>query len=196
MEDHSPLWSFSQLILCADIDRGKEHLEVYSVNATPSVDAISQKDVLAIPTEELIHLFNYCLQNNKIPWAWLLSLLAAVPKKERDLTTPENYYIIGLQSCLIKLLTLIIDFQVTKWMDNADILLCFQNSFQHGNHTHNNSFLLCMAIDHAHAHGHILYMAFVDLKNAFLSTDLSVLWSKLYHLSVGGPIYDWIQWMY
>ncbi len=96
----------------------------------------------------------------------------------------------------MKLLTLIINFQVMEWMDNADILPCSQNGFRHGNHTHNNSFLLHAAIDHAHAHAHILYVAFVDHENAFLSTNLSVIWSKLPRLGVGGPMYDWIQQMY
>ncbi|PBL03024.1 hypothetical protein ARMGADRAFT_1072435 [Armillaria gallica] len=96
-EDRSPLQSFSWVVLAADVDCGKEHFEVNSVNAAAGVHAISRKDVLMIPTEELVHLFNYCLQNNEIPYAWLLSLLAAVLKKgpERDLTMPENYCIIG-----------------------------------------------------------------------------------------------------
>ncbi|KAK0463132.1 uncharacterized protein EV420DRAFT_1234959, partial [Desarmillaria tabescens] len=111
----------------------------------------------------------------------------------RDLTMPENYHIIRLQSCLtclMKLLTLIIDFCVTEWMDNANILPCSQNSFCHGNCTHNNSFILHMAIDHAHTQGHILYVTFIDLENAFSSMDLSVLWNKLHCLGIGGLMYD------
>ncbi|SJL08349.1 uncharacterized protein ARMOST_11712 [Armillaria ostoyae] len=168
--DHSPLQSFSRLLIVPKVLRGMEHLQHNEANASPGIDAISQKDVLAIPAEELVCLFNYCLQNNEIPQAWLLSLLAAVLKKGRDLMTPENYCIIGLQSCLMKLLTLIIDFWVMEWMDNASILPHSQNSFRCGNHTHNNSFILCMAIDHAHTH------------------DLSVLWTKLHQLGVGGAI--------
>ncbi|PBL01530.1 hypothetical protein ARMGADRAFT_1023001 [Armillaria gallica] len=131
-KDCSLLQSFSWLVLAADVDRGKEHFEINGANVAAGVDPISQKDVLTIPTEELICLFNYCLQNNEIPHAWLLSLLAAVLKKGpgRDLTTPENDYIIRLQSYLMKLLTLIIEYQVTEWMDNADILPCSQNSFR------------------------------------------------------------------
>ncbi len=178
------------------MDRGKEHLETNGANASPGIDAISQKDVLAIPSEELARLFNYCLQNNEIPRAWLLSLLAAVPKKNKDLSTPENYRIVGLQSCLMKLLTLIIDFRVTEWIDDANILPRSQNGFRRGNRTHNNSFILRTAIDHAHAHGRVLYVAFVDLENAFPSTDLSTLWTKWRRLGVGGPMYDWIRRMY
>ncbi|KAK0221114.1 hypothetical protein EDD85DRAFT_734483, partial [Armillaria nabsnona] len=59
-----------------------------------------------------------------------------------------------------------------------------------GNRTHNNSFILRTAIDQAHAQGRILYVAFVDLENAFPSTDLSTLWLKMRRLGVGGPIFD------
>lgn len=151
--DHSPLQSFSWLLIVPEVLHGMEHLQLNGVNASPGIDAISQKDVLTIPAEELVHLFNYCLRNNEIPQAWLLSLLAAVPKKGRDLMTLEDYHIIGLQSCLMKLLMLIIEFWVTEWIDNASILPFSQNNFQHGNHTHNNSFILHTAIDHAYAHG-------------------------------------------
>ncbi|KAK0217538.1 hypothetical protein EDD85DRAFT_894345, partial [Armillaria nabsnona] len=167
-EDRSPLQSFSRLVLAADVDRGKEHFEVNGANAAAGVDSISQKDVLAIPTEELVRLFNYCLQSNEIPHAWLLRL----------------------QSCLMKLLTLIIEYRVTEWMDNANILPRSQNGFRRGNRTHNNSFILRTTIDRAHADGHVLYVAFVDLENAFPSTDLSVLWTKMRRLGVGGAMYD------
>ncbi|KAK0443104.1 uncharacterized protein EV420DRAFT_1244827, partial [Desarmillaria tabescens] len=65
-----------------------------------------------------------------------------------------------------------------------------QNGFRRGNRTHNNSFILRTAIDRAHANGRVLYVAFVDLENAFPSTDLSTLWLELQCLGVGGPIFD------
>ncbi|PBL03023.1 hypothetical protein ARMGADRAFT_913249, partial [Armillaria gallica] len=99
---------------------------------------------------------------------------------------------INHNTCLMKLLILITEYRVTEWMDNANILSCSQNGFRHGNHTHNNSFILCTTIDRAHADGHVLYVAFVDLENAFPSTDLSILWTKMHWLGVGGAMYDWI----
>ncbi|PBK82878.1 hypothetical protein ARMGADRAFT_859384, partial [Armillaria gallica] len=95
-----------------------------------------------------------------------------------------------LQSCLLKLLTLLIDHRLSEWMDDVDALPDSQNGFRAHNRTHNNSFILRTAIDRAHAHGKILYVAFVDLENAFPSTDLATLWIKLQELGVGGPMFD------
>lgn len=77
--------------------------------------------------------FNYCLEHNEILHAWLLTLLATVPKADRDLSVPENYLVIGLQSCLLKLLTLIIDFCFNEWMKDANVLPPSQNGFHQGN---------------------------------------------------------------
>lgn len=42
----------------------------------------------------------------------------------------------------------------------------------------------------------MLYVAFIDLKNAFPSTHLPTLWSKLFRSGVSGPFFDWLRMLY
>ncbi|KAJ7020337.1 hypothetical protein C8F04DRAFT_900631, partial [Mycena alexandri] len=62
-----------------------------------------------------------------------------------------------------------------------------QSGFREKYRTHNNSFILRCA----RAEGKRLYVAFVDLTNAFNPfTDLPTLWVKLYAAGVSGPLFD------
>jgi len=51
-------------------------------------------------------------------------------------------------------------------------------------------------VDKARSEGKPLYVAFVDLKNAFPSTDLPTLWVKLYQAGLAGPLFDWLRMLY
>ena len=44
--------------------------------------------------------------------------------------------------------------------------------------------------------GRTLYVTFIDLKNAFPSTNLPTLWSRLFSAGVSGPLFDWLQILY
>lgn len=94
------------------------------------------------------------------------------------------------------MLTLIIDKCVRKWADLVDLLPASQNGFREGYRTHNNSFILQAAIEQVRAEGKPLYVAFIDLKKAFPSTDLPTLWLKLSQSGLVGPIFDWIRMLY
>ncbi|KAE9383696.1 hypothetical protein BT96DRAFT_783482, partial [Gymnopus androsaceus JB14] len=98
--------------------------------------------------------------------------------------------LIGLESCLLKMLTLIIDKRVREWAEAVTFLPDSQNGFREKYRTHNNSFILRSSIDEARANGKPLYVAFIDLKNAFPSTDLPTLWLKLWRAGISGPLFD------
>jgi hypothetical protein len=57
-------------------------------------------------------------------------------------------------------------------------------------------FVLRAAVDKARALGKPLYAAFVDLTNAFPSTEQSTLWLKLRNSGAGGSIFDWLRALY
>ncbi|TFY52607.1 hypothetical protein EVJ58_g9917 [Rhodofomes roseus] len=52
------------------------------------------------------------------------------------------------------------------------------------------------AIEKARARGKQLYVAFVDLSNAFPSVDQATLWTKLYTAGFRGPLFDWLRMLY
>jgi hypothetical protein len=113
--------------------------------------------------------------------------------------TPEhepNRTPASLECCLLKFMTLLIDHRLREWAEAHSILPDSQNGFREGYQTHNNSFVLRTAIEKARAEGKVLYIAFIDLKNAFPSTHLPTLWSKLFSNGVSGPLFDWLRMLY
>ncbi len=56
-------------------------------------------------------------------------------------------------------------------MEANDVLPPSQNGFREHYRTNNNMFILRAAIDRARADQKVLYVAFIDLINAFPSTD-------------------------
>ena len=81
-------------------------------------------------------------------------------------------------------------------MSANDILPNAQNGFREGYRTNNCSYILRAAIERCRARGDTLYVAFIDLKNAFPSTNLPTLWRKLFEWGARGPIMDWFRMLY
>ena len=111
-------------------------------------------------------------------------------------TDASSYRLVGLESCLLKMLTMLIEMRLTTWADWAQVLPDSQNGFWKGYQTNNNGFVLRCAIDRARAEGKALFVAFIDLKDAFPSTNVLTLWSKLYRLGVAALIFDWLRMLY
>jgi hypothetical protein len=103
---------------------------------------------------------------------------------------------VGLESCVLKVLTLLIDRRLKEWAAVNDVLPDSQNGFRETFRTHDNSFIVCAAVESTRAMGKTLFVAFIDLENAFPSTDLPNLWTKLYQAGVSGPIFDWCRMLY
>lgn len=130
------------------------------------------------------------------PDNWLSSLLVGVLKRHKDKRLPENYRVIGLESCLLKGLTWLIDRRIRRWAEERKLLPWCQNGFRPGFRTNNNSFVLLSAIHTAKALNRPLIVILVDLKNAFPSVNQSILWRKLWDLGIRGPIFDIVRAIY
>ncbi|EJD46617.1 hypothetical protein AURDEDRAFT_33865, partial [Auricularia subglabra TFB-10046 SS5] len=101
-----------------------------------------------------------------------------------------SFRTLGVQSRFVKFTTLLFHFRFLEWMEAYKILPPSQNGFRPGYRTANNVLILRCLIDKAKATGKTLYVATVDLTNAFPSTDRATLWLKLYRLGVRGKIFD------
>ncbi|KAH6901852.1 hypothetical protein BKA70DRAFT_1157487, partial [Coprinopsis sp. MPI-PUGE-AT-0042] len=100
------------------------------------------------------------------------------------------YRSIGLEPCMLKFMTLLINERVVKWADELHLIPPSQNGFRTGFRSNNNMFILRTALDKANATGNTLYVAYVDMTNAFPFTDHSTLWIKLQRMGAGGFIFD------
>ncbi|KAJ7261384.1 hypothetical protein B0H12DRAFT_1013544, partial [Mycena haematopus] len=108
-----------------------------------------------------------------------------------DLAYLANHYrLIGLESCFLKGLTMLIHWRIADWAQARGLIPPWQNGFRAGYRTNNNPFILRCAKEWARAHGYTLYVAAVDASNAFPSTDQPTLWLKLFRLGMGGAIFD------
>ncbi|KAJ6630226.1 hypothetical protein B0H10DRAFT_1774844, partial [Mycena sp. CBHHK59/15] len=77
------------------------------------------------------------------------------------------YCLVGLECCLLKVLTLLFDEQLHEWAEANRVIPDSQNSFRAGYCTEDNCFILICAIARAHVESKPLYMFFGNMTNTF-----------------------------
>ncbi|KAJ6535823.1 hypothetical protein DFH09DRAFT_893490, partial [Mycena vulgaris] len=100
------------------------------------------------------------------------------------------YRLIVLECCLLKFLTLLIDRRVKEFSMDAKLIPETQNGFMAGYRMNNNPLLLRIMSDRAAAEGKVMYVAVVDLKNAFPAVNRDVLFTNLNLMGVAGDLVD------
>ena len=131
--------------------------------------------VLGIPSEDLASLFQACVDGGEAPQSWLVAVVAAVKKPRKDGRIAGNYRTIGLESCMLKTMTLLIEHRLRDWVEDTGRLPDSQSGFRRGHQTQNNAFVLRLLWEKARSLGRPLYVLFLDLVNAFPSVDQSML---------------------
>ncbi|KAJ6601940.1 hypothetical protein DFH09DRAFT_806021, partial [Mycena vulgaris] len=101
-----------------------------------------------------------------------------------------SYRLVGLECCLLNVLTLLFDERLREWADANSIIPDSQNSFRPGHRTENNCFILICAIARARAEGKPVFVFFGDMTNTFPYTDDGRLWAVMYAAGVSGPFFD------
>ncbi|OBZ76827.1 hypothetical protein A0H81_02948 [Grifola frondosa] len=177
--DETAARCFSRPFSLGDIEEVKAHIRSQCLGSARGADRLAYEDILAIPNEDLVLLFQECIARLDAPSEWLVAILTGVGKKGKDLMDLNGYRTIGLESCLLKMLTLLIDHRLREWADAQEQLPPSQNGFRAGHRTNNNAFILRTAIEKARSERKSLYVAFVDFTNVFPSVDQATLWVKL-----------------
>lgn len=124
------------------------------------------------------------------------TLVAAIAKKGKPMNDPAGLRTVGLESCMLKFVTLLMHKRLYDWAERHGILPASQNGFREGYRTNNNAFVLRCMIERARASDRSLFVAFVELSNAFPSTDQDTLWLRLHDMGVSGCIFDWLRMLY
>jgi hypothetical protein len=70
-----------------------------------------------ILNKALLKLFNYCIQNRTAPQDWFTTILLRILKPGKPADNPESYRLVGLECCLLKCLTLLIDMWICAWVE-------------------------------------------------------------------------------
>ncbi|KAF5383705.1 hypothetical protein D9615_003606 [Tricholomella constricta] len=194
--DRTPEGFFSSPLSLGELQWAKRKLERDNLHSACGADNVSYPTIARIPNMNLLSLLQLCIDLRRAPGPWLHTVLIGVLKRRCNPTNPNDYRLIGLESCMLKLLTLLIDKRLREWAETYHILPDTQNGFRPHYRTNNNSFILHCAIERVRASGKSVYIAFIDLENAFPSTDIPLLWTKLYRKGVAGPIFDWLRTLY
>lgn len=87
---------------------------------------------MAIPNDILLKLFNWCITHREAPQDWLTTVLVGILKTGKDPKDAESYRLIGLECCLVKLLTLLIDWRIREWAASVNFVPDSQNGFREG----------------------------------------------------------------
>ena len=91
---------------------------------------------------------------------------------------------------------MIIDRRIREAAEDFGAIPVTQNGFQAHLRTNDNVFVLICLIDKAYDLNKPLYVAYLDLKNAFPGTDRSTLWVKLAAMGISGPMIEWLKILY
>lgn len=121
------------------------------------IDTISYTTIASLPNNALADLFNKCIAQLDASQDWFTMVLVGILKKDKPATDPESYHLIGLEYCLLKVLTLLIDKRIRDWADAYSVLLDSQNGFWEQYQTHNNLFILRYRLCHTNTKGSSTY---------------------------------------
>lgn len=144
----------------------------------------------------LVNLFNSCVAEKDIPSAWIYATLVALLKLGKPKNDVNSYKIVALESCFLKILTLLVDIRIRQWCEEDRVLPSTQNGSRPHYRTNNNVHILRTAVDQARMMGKKVYAAFIDLENAFPIVHRARLWFKMLRLGAGGPLFDWLRHLY
>ena len=179
-----------------DIDDTKVEIQKHPSNSAAGIEEIHYKEIVKMDSVKLCHLINLCISTRACPTTWIVSILIGILKRYKPSDDPNSYRTICLESCMLEFVTLLIMRRVIKWADLRKLIPPSQNGFRKDYRTNNNAFILRCAIEKAKAMGKTLYVATVDITNAFPSTDHATLWLKLKMLGMSGKLFDWIRMIY
>ncbi|XP_046856059.1 uncharacterized protein LOC124449153 [Xenia sp. Carnegie-2017] len=141
--------------------------------------------------EILAKIFNRCLTDRNIPAQWKESNTILIHKKG-DASCVSNFRPIALMSCVYKLLTSIIASRLVSFSIDNGLLSDSQKSARPNEGCYEHTFILQSLILDAKRHQKNIYLAWLDLKNAFGSVPHNVISTTLKHLGVPNSLVELI----
>jgi hypothetical protein len=145
-------------------------------------DSVVYAEILEIPNDDLVLLCNESITRKDGPSIWFRTVIIGLLKRGKIKTNPDSYRIVGLESCMLKFLMLLILKRFTDWANLNGLIPEYQNGFREGRRTLNNPFILRCIKEWAGATKLTVYVVLVDATNAFPSTDHPTLWLKLHRV--------------
>ncbi len=112
--DHSP-----EPFIRAEILKNRKRV-CHRLTSSPGFDTTTYKLFLSLTDDALLRFFNMCLDLRSAPRLWMITILIGILKPGKDAKKPASYRLIGLESCLLKMFTLLWDDRFPT--DNARLI--------------------------------------------------------------------------
>jgi len=130
--DHTSGHHFSACFSLEDIEWANQEIKKHPPNSASGNDCVSYNEIDTIPNEDLLVLFQQCIDSGDAPDAWLTTIIIGILKIGKPANNPESYCLVGLESCLLKMVTLLIAKRIHNWVQENDLLPLSQNGFREG----------------------------------------------------------------
>lgn len=155
-------------------------------NTSPGPDRIEYRHLKAIdPKCEILALiFSHCINQQDVPNEWKNAITVLIHKKNST-EDPSNFRPIALMSCIYKLLTGVLAKRLSRWSIENEILSPEQKSARPTEGCYEHSFLLQSLVGDARRNQKNIFLAWLDLRNAFGSIPHTDLSTTLTH--IGAP---------
>lgn len=136
----------------------------------------------------LLPLFTASLRLAHIPAAWKVARVVAIPKPDRDTTSPKGYRPISLNSCISKVLERIISERLTFFLERGQLLPCSQYGFRKGRNTELALWRFISQATEALQTRHSMALLSLDIQSAYDRVWHTGLLQKLALLGIPPPL--------
>ncbi|VDB85252.1 unnamed protein product [Peniophora sp. CBMAI 1063] len=188
--------TFTRPFTAEDIASVKADIKDGANSGAPGFDGVRKSLFMDMDNEALAALLNECVARQDAPSVWLKTVIVGIMKKGLPEHDPNSYRTIGLECVVLKVMTLLIHKRLYAWAEANNILPPAQNGFRHGFRTNNNVFIMRTILEKYRPSKQPVYVAFIDISNAFPSTDRDILFVKLQRMGCVGPVVDWLRRLY
>ena len=113
----------------------------------------------------LVELFNKIILTEYYPKLWDVGIRTPLHKCD-DISNPDNYRGITINSCLSKLFSQLMNERLTKYINQNDLIQPNQIGFKKDYRTSDHVFVMKSLIDKYSNNGKPLYVCFVDFKKS------------------------------
>ena len=196
MENMKHFCELDFLISSKEISDGISKLKSDKASGLDGIPNEMLKAGSSILTPMLQKLFNFIFSSGQYPVQWSSAYLSPV-FKSGDVSKPENYRGIAINSCIAKLFNTVLNNRFDKFLEEHKIISRFQIGFAKKSRTTDHMFVLKTLIDkYINKKGGKLFAFFVDFRRAFDTIIHEGIKYKLLKSGIGGNFYSIIKDMY
>ncbi|GFT18415.1 retrovirus-related Pol polyprotein from type-2 retrotransposable element R2DM, partial [Nephila pilipes] len=149
-------------------------------NSAPGSDQISYRQWREVDPRclALSRIFNICLKFKDIPRAWKISNCVLIHKKD-DLDLIDNWRPIALSNTIYKLFMKCLTRKLQDWCEFNQVLSSAQKGFTPHDGVIEHNFLLAQSLELAKRNKTDIFLAFLDISNAFGSIPHEVIFKVM-----------------